>query len=117
LSNLSYVGFRARAIALPFVSARYPHPSSTVNTIGFGRLVIESQDTWSSAFVPRGAATHFLHKRHRCRCKGQGRWIDSHFGVTGPCDGVAADVCEDGRSCDRSTAIHSPSPFFVALGL
>src|ERR1051326_77510 len=31
---------RASAMALPFVSARWPHPSRTVSTIGFGRLVI-----------------------------------------------------------------------------
>ena len=36
----SYAGFLATAIALPFVSARNPHPSSTVNTIGFGRLLM-----------------------------------------------------------------------------
>src|SRR5207247_4845428 len=27
-------------MAFPLVSARYPHPSNTVNTIGFGRLVM-----------------------------------------------------------------------------
>ncbi len=27
-------------MAFPFVSARYPHPSSTVSTIGFGRLLM-----------------------------------------------------------------------------
>jgi hypothetical protein len=41
LMSSSYAGFRASAIAFPVVSARYPHPSSTVNTIGFGRLLIE----------------------------------------------------------------------------
>src|SRR6266571_1220828 len=43
--NSSYAGLRASAMAFPFVSARYPHPSSTVNTIGFGRFVIAAPDT------------------------------------------------------------------------
>ena len=38
--------FRASAIALPFTSARNPHPSSTVSTIGFGRFFIARQNTW-----------------------------------------------------------------------
>src|SRR6266403_1126517 len=32
-------------MALPLVSARYPQPSSTVNTIGFGFLFIARQNT------------------------------------------------------------------------
>src|SRR5207253_9048759 len=44
-NNSSYTGFRASAIAFPSVSARYPHPSSTVNTIGFGRFVIAQKNT------------------------------------------------------------------------
>src|SRR6267143_172012 len=49
LSNPTKCNCRVRprsiAIAFPFVSARYPHPSSTVNTIGFGRFVIARQNT------------------------------------------------------------------------
>src|SRR6266513_1312644 len=45
-SSSSYADFRASAIAFPFVSARYPHPSSTVSTIGFGRFAIARQNTW-----------------------------------------------------------------------
>src|SRR5438046_4364920 len=33
-------------MAFPLVSARYPHPSSTVSTIGFGRFAIARQNTW-----------------------------------------------------------------------
>jgi hypothetical protein len=32
-------------MAFPLVSARYPHPSSTVSTIGFGRFAIARQNT------------------------------------------------------------------------
>src|SRR5215470_10642872 len=42
----SYAGLRARAMALPSVSARYPQPSRTVSTIGFGRFVISKKNTW-----------------------------------------------------------------------
>ena len=59
-NNSSYTGFRASAIAFPSVSARYPHPSSTVNTIGFGRFVIAQKNTRPSRDLSHGLVSQCL---------------------------------------------------------
>src|ERR1700733_7352143 len=53
-------------MALPFVSARWPQPSRTVSTIGFGRFAIGRQDTCRRKFLPRGQeATTGRYSRNR----------------------------------------------------
>jgi len=41
---------------VPLVSARYPHPSSTVSTMGFGRLLIAVKNTCTSLWMSFHAA-------------------------------------------------------------
>src|SRR5438093_3037613 len=83
-------------MAFPLVSARYPHPSSTVNTIGFGRFAIARQNTWICW------TNHFVSVTIGNRERSMFDEIDSPGASAGPIREVILDYGE--------VLCHRPSP-------